>query len=198
MPDALLLPVPATHDPGGKIRLALPPGMRGSATFCGPADCYRPMLRRAWGPEPTPYALWIGQNPSVAGATVNDPTVAREVAHTRRMGLTGYWKANVADYRATEPKSLQTATVPLCSPDNLAGIVDAALHAERVVLAFGALTWKPMRTLAEDMVAELRRLGRPLWCLGTTADGSPRHPLYVRSDAPLVEWRGWLASGEPW
>ena len=32
--------------------------------------------------------------------------------------------------------------------------------------------------------------GRPLlWCLGVTKDGHPRHPLYVRADAPLILWR---------
>jgi len=25
-------------------------------------------------------------------------------------------------------------------------------------------------------------------CLGTTNDGSPRHPLFVKADAPLVPW----------
>jgi len=40
---------------------------------------------------------------------------------------------------------------------------------------------------------EMHTLNHPetehyLWCLGTTADGSPRHPLYVRGDAPLIPW----------
>jgi len=25
-------------------------------------------------------------------------------------------------------------------------------------------------------------------CLGTTANGSPRHPLYVAADAPIEPW----------
>jgi hypothetical protein len=30
--------------------------------------------------------------------------------------------------------------------------------------------------------------GRALWCLGTTKDGHPRHPLYVAAKQPLVPW----------
>ena len=33
-----------------------------------------------------------------------------------------------------------------------------------------------------------RAAGARLWCLGTTKDGHPRHPLYVRGDQPLVAW----------
>jgi hypothetical protein len=28
--------------------------------------------------------------------------------------------------------------------------------------------------------------GTTLWCLGTTKDGHPRHPLYVKADQPLL------------
>ena len=31
---------------------------------------------------------------------------------------------------------------------------------------------------------------RPM-CLGHNADGSPKHPLYLRSDAPFEPWRGY-------
>lgn len=37
-------------------------------------------------------------------------------------------------------------------------------------------------------VAEALALLPRLHVLGTTEDENPRHPLYVRADAPLVEW----------
>ncbi|TQG73397.1 DUF1643 domain-containing protein, partial [Pseudomonas aeruginosa] len=30
--------------------------------------------------------------------------------------------------------------------------------------------------------------GGRLWCLGTTKDGHPRHPLYVRGNQVLLPW----------
>ncbi len=33
-----------------------------------------------------------------------------------------------------------------------------------------------------------RAAGGRLWCLGTTKDGHPRHPLYVRGDQALLPW----------
>ncbi|UEM07994.1 DUF1643 domain-containing protein (plasmid) [Skermanella rosea] len=178
------------HDPGGKVRLALPRGMRGGATFTGPGDCYRTMLWREWGREGAAYALFIGMNPSTADGTVDDSTVRREIGFTQRLGLTAYRKANISAYRCTDPKRLKGA--PIRCEENLSAIRGSALWAEYVILAFGTLKG-PMRGLAEEIVVELRRAQVPLWCLGTTADGSPRHPLYLRRDAELVPWRGWSA-----
>jgi hypothetical protein len=35
------------------------------------------------------------------------------------------------------------------------------------------------------VVEALRTRGIPMFCLGKTATGRPRHPLYLRSDTPL-------------
>ena len=57
------------HDPGGKVRYALPAGLSGDAELsaCG---VYRPVLRRWTGPifPLDDYALWIGMTPSTAAA----------------------------------------------------------------------------------------------------------------------------------
>jgi hypothetical protein len=96
------------HDPKGKVRLTLQPGVDGSAEF---SECgrYRHWLKREWGfrrftDGREPYALWIGMNPSTAEANVDDPTIRREMGFTRRMGLDCYAKVNIMDYRATFPE----------------------------------------------------------------------------------------------
>lgn len=40
---------PAPHDPGGKKRFPLQPGVRGNVMFLGDGSCYRPWLERVWG-----------------------------------------------------------------------------------------------------------------------------------------------------
>lgn len=176
------------HDAGGKSRLALLPGVIGDAEF---SECgrYRLWLSRDWFASdpnitgPAAYALWIGMNPSVAEGNVDDPTIRREVAFTKAMGLTTYIKCNIMDYRATSPKALLAVTPR--SDRNLDCILKHAEYAERVILAYGTLP-KKLRRYADDVLRALR--GTPLYCMGKTADGSPRHPLYLPNTAQLEPW----------
>jgi hypothetical protein len=172
----------AQHDPGGKMRFSLQLDVRGSAWF---SECgrYRYFLRRDWGDSGAPFALWIAMNPSTAEAEVDDPTIRKEIHYTRQMGLTSLVKCNVMDYRATDPKVL--LRVQPRSDANLPHIIELAGMAGRIILAWGALP-KPLRRYADDVTAALR--GHPLYCMGTTKDGSPRHPLYLPNSAECVPW----------
>ena len=66
----------APHDPGGKVQLRLGDGITGGARFsaCGR---YRHTLSRDWTPDgDLPRTImFVGQNPSVAGAEVSRPDV---------------------------------------------------------------------------------------------------------------------------
>jgi hypothetical protein len=186
------------HDPGGKSRFKLPAGVVGGAEFVGPNREYRSMLWRAWGEEaargdPTvngaAFVMFVGMNPSTAEANVNDPTVCWECNRTREWGLSAYVKTNVMDYRSTDPKMLLRLTVDPCSAGNLETIRMLAALAFRTVVTFGSLP-KPLRPYGEHVVRQLRRDGIQLWCIGTTADGSPRHPRGVSRNVVLQEFRG--------
>jgi len=128
--------MPERHDPGGKVRLALRPGVIGDAEFsvCGR---YRLWLSRAWYDPLAPrgYVLWIGMNPSTAEADIDDPTIRKEMHYTKAMGFCGYVKCNVMDYRATSPKALLSAYPR--SSQNLPCIVMHARQSERVLRARG-------------------------------------------------------------
>lgn len=178
------------HDPGGKVRLRLPAGMRGDALF-SPCGRYRLTLTRDWSESVVSrrvYALWIGMNPSVAAGDANDPTVAKEIGFTARLlGLTSYVKVNVMDYRATKPRDLLAPGVEPRSSGNLPAIRAAAAGASVVIMACGKLHPR-LEKYAVETIDVLRADGRHLWCLGTNGDGSPKHPLYLRNDTQLVRF----------
>lgn len=189
----------ARHDPGGKVRLGLQPGVTGGAYF---SDCgrYRHAIWRTWSPAWTdaPFALFAGMNPSMAEAEVDDPTVRKEMLFTRAMGLAHYVKVNIMDYRATDPKALLAAGVVPCSDRNLRIIESAAWRADRIILAWGALP-KPLRIHADRALTTLRAVvgqravmfGGPvvaLECMGRTASGAPRHPLYLPNASTPMLW----------
>lgn len=178
-------PAPVAHDPGGKVRIKLPPGTVGAARFYGDCEQYRLWLSRHWGDPDAPYALWIGMNPSTADALVNDPTVGREVAYTKdTLGLTRYIKTNMLDIRLTDSKKLRKMGAAARSEMNLPTILSLAKEAERVIVCYGVLH-KSLQGYARETVEALRGQGHDLWCLDTTKDGHPKHPLYVKKTTPL-------------
>ena len=184
MNDALHID-PAAHDPGGKVKIALAAGVHGDAVFSRDGR-YRPQMRRWTGDSfPERYMLFIGMNPSTADAAANDPTCAREWQFALREGYHAMVKANVGDYRATNPTDLLAAGLKVSSPDNLPIIRQSAAGAAMVVLCHGKLN-APLAVAAKEIVAALVEDGVPLWCFGTNGDGSPKHPLYLRADTPLV------------
>lgn len=175
-----------THDPGGRVRIALPAGIMGDATFSGERDEYRPTLRRWVGSAfPARHALFIGMNPSTASADHNDPTITREWGFTVREGLVGYVKCNIADYRATEPRKLLAPGLRLRSGQNRQTVLDCAKTAALVICCWGAVN-RALAPIAEETLFDLHAAGIDCFCFGLTASGMPKHPLYLAKDTPLV------------
>lgn len=173
------------HNPGGKVKTALPADIKGDADF---SECgrYRTVLRRWTGDAfPDRYMMLIGMNPSTADATANDPTITREWGFAQREGFNGFLKCNISDYRATDPKALLALPEgEIMSAANMTGIACFAQMAALVVFCCG----KPNRALipAYEIARQtLASVGVPVYCFGTNSDGSPKHPLYLRADTPL-------------
>lgn len=156
--------------------------VNGEAYFSPDAgQVYRYALSRAWGDGP--MVMFIGLNPSTADATVNDPTIRRCMGFARREGYGGMWMANLFALRATKPARLFEATGNPMGPDNEQWLRDMAkwCGSNNIIAAWG---------IHGDFMGQayrLRRLldGYRLRCLGRTKKGHPRHPLYLRADAPL-------------
>jgi hypothetical protein len=177
------------HDPGGKVRTRLPPGMFGDAAFRGDREQYRPVLRRWVGQEEFPdrWVCFIGMNPSTASAEINDPTITREWGFTVREGYSAYVKHNVSDYRATDPKELLRPGLELESHINRHSTLASAAAAELCIVCWGSVN-RALRPMVQSLLTDLREWEVDLWCFGKNADGSPKHPLYLPNNAKLVRY----------
>jgi hypothetical protein len=125
--------------------------------------------------------LFVMLNPSTADALVDDPTIRRCIGFAQREGMGALEVVNVFAFKATDPKAMFGAGRDIVGPDNREHARWAVAQASRVVVAWGA---HPVGS--SPIPAVIAHANR--WCLGVTKDGSPRHPLYVRADQPLIPW----------
>lgn len=149
------------------------------------SDCgsYRYTLTRWWGEGPN--CAFIMLNPSTADAERDDPTIRRCISFARREGCGGLIVLNLFGLRATDPKELALHPFPV-GPD-WRHWIDAMLPNIDGPLIAGWGAQKGIAAQVETMRQALNAAGLKAMCLGKTADGSPRHPLYVKGDQPLVQ-----------
>lgn len=151
---------------------------------------YRYYLTRAIvdrPPEQVAPLVFVMLNPSTADAELDDATIRRLKGFAKSWRAPGLMVVNLFAYRATEPKKMLQALDPI-GPDNDDWIRYAGKIASKVVVAWGA---NGPTDRVHEVVSILREChNAPLYCLGVTQSGSPRHPLYVKSDQILIEWEG--------
>jgi hypothetical protein len=128
--------------------------------------------------------VFVMLNPSTADATEDDPTIRRCLGFAQAWGRTGLIVANLYALRSTDPKALWAHPDPV-GPLNDAVLAALAHEHPLIVCAWGANA-KPERVRQFQRIMNGSRA--KLRCLGTTQAGAPRHPLYVRKDASLMEW----------
>jgi hypothetical protein len=130
-------------------------------------------------------AALIGMNPSTADVDVDDPTVQGVMWRARHVwGVGGCVMLNAFAYRATDKLRLLEVEDPV-GAENDATILRFAWASRLVVAAWG----KPPKALGgrgPALAATLGAAGVELLCFAVNADGSPKHPLYVARQAPLV------------
>ena len=129
-------------------------------------------------------ALFIMLNPSTADAITDDPTIRRCRAFARDWRCGGVIVANLYALRSTHPAGLWLHDDPV-GPENDEHLYALARSCGEVICAWGDHA-RAARVAA--VLRLLRNASATLVCLGTTQSGAPRHPLYVRRGARLVEW----------
>jgi hypothetical protein len=152
---------------------------------------YRYRLTRRWDDpnRPEPLLSFVMLNPSDADASIDDPTIRRCMGFSRVRGFGGIAVGNLFAFRSPKPELMRAAKDPFgpLNGDALARIfIDAKRDIVPVVAAWGAGCHDA--DVAKRLTITAKGYGVPLYCLGTTKDGHPRHPLYVKSNQPLVEF----------
>lgn len=141
---------------------------------------------------------WVCLNPSTADARRNDNSVRRMLGFAKREACSAMWIVNTHGLRSRTPRLLLPGAHPdPVGPRNDHYLVDRARRADVVVAGWGALHPK-LRERGTQVRAMLAAAGVELLCLGTTASGDPRHPLYVKADTPLSPLTSHPASRALW
>jgi hypothetical protein len=177
----------AAHDPGGKVRIPLKPGVTGSAVFGGKADEYRYRLNRSWD-SGKPLALFVLMNPSTADPSCDDPTVAKCCRFAKAWGYGGIVVANTFAYRCTDQSGLIKIEDPV-GPENDKHIIELATTAAIVIFAYGKPKHKKLQSRGPALarlILEKTNVKPHVLSLGK--DGVPKHPLYLKETLKPVEW----------
>lgn len=173
------------------LDLAKEPDVHTEVVF-SPDRLYRYLLEVRWGVGPV--VGFICHNPSTATAERSDHSVSRLRNIARRWEFGGMLLGNrFAGGRSALVADLSDMADPI-GPENDAHLFLIAQRSDLLVVAWGDLPCPPEHTRA--VVEVLRRAGKPLHCLGTTAAGSPRHPAARgRATIPVdVQPQLWMPS----
>ncbi|WAL58838.1 DUF1643 domain-containing protein [Thermocoleostomius sinensis] len=148
---------------------------------------YRYLLWRTWELA-APRLAFVMLNPSTADAHTNDPTIRRCISFAQSWGYGSLEVVNLFARMATHPRQLQQVTDPVgveCDRH----LIGAISRADRVILAWGKGGSLYQRDRSVLQLLTHHRANHcvvpPLYCLGVTQNGQPRHPLYLRRNTQL-------------
>jgi len=150
------------------------------------SDCetYRYSLTRVWE-NALPRVMFVMLNPSKADEIANDPTVERCERRARTLGYGAFRVTNIFAFRATDPRDMRRAADPV-GPENLETLRDGVAWADHVIAAWG--THGAHRGQGPLMADMLGQSGAPIFHLGLSKAGHPKHPLYIAYAQQPMRW----------
>jgi len=146
-----------------------------STAIYSPCEAYRYALTRTWDTGGK-RVLFVMLNPSTATEVQNDPTVERCERRARTLGFGAFRVCNIFAYRATDPRVMRAQVDPT-GPANDTAILEGADWADTVICAWG--THGEHLSRGPQVETLLRATGKPLFHLGLSKAGHPKHPLYI-------------------
>lgn len=123
--------------------------------------------------------LFVGLNPSTADASADDPTIRRLKSFAIGFGFARLAVGNLFAYRTSNPAEMLQARDPI-GPDNDRHLRELIGMSNVVLCGWG--TDGKHRGRDREVMS---MIGDKAHCLAVNLDGSPTHPLYLRSDSIL-------------
>jgi hypothetical protein len=160
--------------------------VEGACTFAtgayfSPCSTYRYALWRHWDWQGHGNCvMFVGLNPSAADERTNDMTIRKQIGFAKRWGFGGLYALNLYAFVATDPKGMVAADDPI-GPGNDEAVRYYRSRVGLVIACWGSIEtrYRPRLQWQSRIARVLECLAVPVYCLGTTADGSPRHPSRI-------------------
>jgi len=148
---------------------------------------YRYNLWRIWD-ESKPYVMFIGLNPSTANETEPDPTIKSVIRIATNNGYGGVFMMNCFPLVSSDPIALYEfyATEIFHSHflTNNVRLKQVSERCESVVAAWG--NFDIVKDTERDK--QLMDMFPDMMALKINKNGSPKHPLYCKSDSKLIDF----------
>jgi len=138
---------------------------------------YRYLLYRIWDKE-KPSAMCVGLNPSTADATSNDPTIKRLISLLKNNGYGSLYMTNLFALVSPYPEDLRLCPDPI--KDNDLWLEKISMYCSDVILCYGNFKQSEYR---RKIVSKI--ISKPELCFGKNTNGTPKHPLYLKTDTKL-------------
>ena len=132
-----------------------------------------------------PECLFVMLNPSTADAGKPDATLYQCMNIAKRQGFGSLEVVNLYSLRTKSPQVL-FASDERHHPQNDRHLADAIGNARQVIVAWGQHGGREGRD--QVVLNRIREAGKTPYCLETTRNGMPKHPLFLKSDTPLIEF----------
>ena len=136
---------------------------------------YRYSLTRIWNEEGKKLHF-VMLNPSTATEIQNDPTVERCERRARILNFGSFRVTNIFAWRDTDPKKMKCAIEPIGLLNDDA-ILSGCNWGDCTIAAWGNHGIYLSRGF--DVMELLRKSGKPIFHLGISKTGQPKHPLYI-------------------
>lgn len=142
---------------------------------------FRYALWRVWD-ETKPLVMFVGLNPSTANEISDDPTIRSICRIAMANGFGGVYMVNCFPFISTDPAKL---VIGDGYSENLEWLRKIGSMCSEVIFAWG--NFKVVKDTEMDI--EMTSMFPDAKCLSMNKNGSPKHPLYCRSDSVFIDYK---------